>query len=44
MKKIEEIKEMQAWLDHRTKVEQEAEVLISQCRLEEALARLATLD
>ena len=41
---IEEVKEEQAWLDHRMEVEQEAEHLISQCRFEEAMARLATLD
>ena len=41
---IEEVREVQAWLDRRTKIEQEAEHLISQCRFEEAMARLATLD
>lgn len=42
--KIVEIKRLQAELDHRTKVEQEAEKLICQCRFEEANALLATLD
>ena len=41
---IEEVKGMQAWLGHRTEVEREAEELISQCRFEEAMARLAVLD
>lgn len=43
-KKIAEIKQLQAELDHRTKIEQEAEKLICQCRFEEAIALLATLD
>lgn len=43
-RKIEEIKKMQEELDHRTQVEQEAEALICQCRFEEAIALLDTLD
>ena len=43
-RKIEEIKKMQEELDHRTQVEQEAEALIFQCRFEEAIALLDTLD
>ena len=48
MKKIDariaEIKKLQTEIDHRTKVEQEAEKLICQCRFEEAMKLLATLD
>ena len=43
-RKIEEIKKMQEELYHRTQVEQEAEALIFQCRFEEAIALLDTLD
>ena len=43
-KKIAEIKKLQAELDHRSKVEYEAEQLICLCRFEEAVALLATLD
>ena len=43
-KKIAEIRAIQAEGDRRTKIEQEAERLISQCRFEEAVARLAELD
>ncbi len=41
---IEEVKEMQAWYDHRTEVEQEIWKLFSQCRFEEAMKLLAILD
>lgn len=48
MKKIDariaEIKKLQTEIDHRTKVEQEAEKLICQCRFEKAMKLLATLD
>lgn len=44
MKKIDariaEIKKLQTEIDHRTKVEQEAEKLICQCRFEEAMKLL----
>lgn len=43
-KKIAEIKRLQAELDRRTEVEQEAEKLICQCRFKEAMELLATLD
>lgn len=41
---IAEIKKLQAELDYRTKVEEEVEKLICQCRFEEAMNLLATLD
>lgn len=41
--KIVEIAKLQEEIDHRTKVEQEAEKLICQCRFEEAIKILATL-
>lgn len=41
--KIAEIKKLQEEIDHRTKVEQEAEKLISQCRFQKAMELLATL-
>ena len=41
---IEKVKEMQTWLDPRTEAEREVEELFSQCRFEEAMARLAVLD
>lgn len=41
---IAEIKALQARIDHRTEVEQQAEALICQCRFEETLALLAALD
>lgn len=44
MDKAEEIKEMQAWLDHRSEVEQEEAELIARCRFEEAMALLETLS
>jgi len=44
MEKEKEIRAIQEWLDYRTRVEHEAEILISQCRFEEAMERLATLD
>lgn len=43
-KKIKEIKVMQKELDRRTEVEKEAEKLIAQCRFEEAITLLNTLD
>lgn len=43
-RKIEEIRKMQEELDHRTQVEEEAVRLISECRFEEAIALLDTLD
>lgn len=43
-RKIEEIKKIQEEIDHRTQVEKEAEALICQCRFEEAIALLDTLD
>ncbi len=42
--KIAEIKKLQTEIDRRTKVEQEAEKRICQCRFEEAMKLLATLD
>jgi len=41
---IEEIKRLQAELDHRTKVEEQAIALITECRFNEANALLATLN
>lgn len=41
---IEEVKEMQSWLDRRTEAEQEAAELIARCRFEEAMALLETLS
>lgn len=43
-KKIAEIKAEQSKLEHRTKIEQEAEKLICQCRFKETIELLATLD
>lgn len=42
--KVEEIKALQAELDHRTSVEEEALELIGQCRFEEAKKLLDALD
>lgn len=44
MKEIAEIKKLQSEIDRRTKIEQEAEALICQCRFSEAVKLLATLD
>lgn len=44
MKEIAEIKKLQSEIDRRTKIEQEAEALICQCRFSEAVRLLATLD
>ncbi len=41
---IAEIKSLQARLDNRAEIEQQAEALICQCRFEETLALLAALD
>jgi|InofroStandDraft_1065614.scaffolds.fasta_scaffold487250_1 hypothetical protein len=41
---IEEVKEMQSWLDRRTEAEQEVWELFGRCRFKEAMERLATLD
>lgn len=43
-KGIQEVKDQQAELDRRTKIEREAERLISQCRFEDAMKLLAILD
>lgn len=43
-RKIEEIKALQAELDYRTKIENEAIKLISECRFEEAMQLLAGLE
>ena len=43
-RKIEEIKKLQAEIDHRTRVEQEAEALICQCRFQEATDLLAASE
>lgn len=43
MKRIEEIKRLQAEVDHRQQVEDEAIRLISECRFEEAIAILNTI-
>ena len=43
-RKIEEIKALQAGLDRRTSVEEEALELIGQCRFEEAEELLDALD
>lgn len=43
-KKIKEIQDLQKLIDHRTEVENQAIVLISQCRFDEAQELLATLD
>ena len=42
--KIIEIQKLQSEIDRRTRVEQEAEALICQCRFSEAVELLATLD
>ncbi len=42
-RKIEEIRNMQEELDHRTQVEEEAVRLISECKFEEAIALLDTI-
>ena len=41
---IQEVEEMQAWLDHRTEIEDVVAELFGQCRFEEAMERLAALD
>lgn len=41
---FEEIKVMQKELDRRTEVEKEAEKLITECKFEEAIKLLKTLD
>lgn len=43
-KKIKDIQNLQKLIDHRTEVENQAIVLISQCRFDEAQELLATLD
>lgn len=43
-RKIIEIQKLQSEIDHRTRIEQEAEALICQCRFSEAVELLATLD
>ncbi len=43
MKRIEEIKRLQAEMDHRQQVEDEAVRLISECRFEEAIKILETI-
>lgn len=43
-RKIMEIKKLQSEIDRRTKIEQEAEALIYQCRFGEAVELLAALD
>ncbi len=40
---IEEVKKIQAEMDHRQQVENEAARLISECRLEEAVALLDSI-
>jgi len=42
--KILEIEKLQAEVAHRTRVEQEAEALICQCRFNQAVELLAKLD
>lgn len=42
--KIIEIQKLQSEIDRRTRVEQEAEALICQCRFSEVVELLATLD
>ncbi len=44
MRKAGEIRRLQAGLDRRTRIEQEAEGLICKCRFGEAAALLAALD
>lgn len=41
---VEELREMQEELDYRTQVEKKAVRLISECRFDEAVAILDTLD
>ncbi len=43
MRTIEEVKRLQAEMDHRHQVEDEAIRLISECRFEEAMAILNTI-
>ena len=43
-RKIIESQKLQSEIDHRTRIEQEAEALICQCRFSEAVELLATLD
>lgn len=43
MRTIEEVKKLQAEMDHRHQVENEAVRLISECRFEEAISLLATI-
>lgn len=43
-RKIMKIKKLQPEIDRRTKIEQEAEALICQCRFSEAVELLAALD
>ena len=43
MKRIEEIEQLQAEIDHRHQVEDEAVRLISECRFEEAVKILETI-
>ena len=43
MKRLEEIKRLQAEMDHRQQVEDEAVRLISECRFEEAIKILETI-
>ncbi len=43
MKRIEEIEQLQAEIDHRHQVEDEAVRLISECRFEEAVKILKTI-
>lgn len=43
MRTIEEVKRLQAEMDHRHQVEDEAVRLISECRFEEAIKILATI-
>lgn len=43
-RKTEEIKKLQEWLDHRTKIEDAAMKLIAKCQFEESMLLLAELD
>ncbi len=43
-KKAREIRELQEIIDYRTRIENQAIDLISQCRFEEALALLDSLE
>lgn len=42
-KMIEEVKQMQELLDHRTEVENKAIELIEECKLDEAIELLSTI-